>query len=391
MRSEAWAVWFLDLAAIFIIIHTCTYTNIDWEAYMEQVAMIFDDVVLDYTRILGNTGPLVYPAGFVYIFDFFRGLTDNGRNIRAAQYIFMAVQCALNYAVLSVYDAALPAIEKSLKWRKLQPPYDAARRMLVLLPLIASKRIHSIFVLRLFNDCVAMCLMYWSVKAYSERVWLLGTVFYGIALSVKMNVLLAAPGIALVLLNEIGLKQSMFHFAIVCCWQAAIGMPFLIINARGYISSSFDLSRRFVHRWSVNFQFIPKDLFEIALWGRVLLVFTAAVWAWMARAWLRSAPRKGRMPAHRITATIFFFSLAGVALSRTLHYQFYVWFYHQVPFVLLCTWARRRPVLCAILWAAIEWSFCVYPPTPLSSAVLCSAFAVIAWGIFTSLRQEKFL
>lgn len=35
----------------------------------------------NYFNIKGDTGPLVYPAGFLYIFTALRWLTDDGANI----------------------------------------------------------------------------------------------------------------------------------------------------------------------------------------------------------------------------------------------------------------------------------------------------------------------
>ncbi len=35
----------------------------------------------NYFNLKGDTGPLVYPAGFVYIFSGLRWLTDDGDNI----------------------------------------------------------------------------------------------------------------------------------------------------------------------------------------------------------------------------------------------------------------------------------------------------------------------
>ncbi len=38
---------------------------------------------LNYINLKGDTGPLVYPAGFVYIFSLLYYATGNGVNIRA--------------------------------------------------------------------------------------------------------------------------------------------------------------------------------------------------------------------------------------------------------------------------------------------------------------------
>ena len=47
----------------------------------------------------GDTGPLVYPAGFVWIFWVFHSLTDAGTNIKLAQCLF-AVIFLLNTALV---------------------------------------------------------------------------------------------------------------------------------------------------------------------------------------------------------------------------------------------------------------------------------------------------
>jgi alpha-1,3-mannosyltransferase len=72
---------------------------------MQQVAC-FTNGTLDYDKIGGDTGPIVYPAGHLYIYTLLSMLTDGGRDIQLAQYIF-AVLYALNVAiVLCIYHKA---------------------------------------------------------------------------------------------------------------------------------------------------------------------------------------------------------------------------------------------------------------------------------------------
>lgn len=52
-------------------------TEIDWKAYMDEVEGVVNGTY-DYTQLRGDTGPLVYPAGFVYVFLGFYYATDLG-------------------------------------------------------------------------------------------------------------------------------------------------------------------------------------------------------------------------------------------------------------------------------------------------------------------------
>jgi alpha-1,3-mannosyltransferase len=72
---------------------------------MEQVAQYLAGE-RDYSAIKGGTGPLVYPAGHVYIYSYLYRFTDNGTNILRAQWIFAALYLATLYVVLLCYREA---------------------------------------------------------------------------------------------------------------------------------------------------------------------------------------------------------------------------------------------------------------------------------------------
>ncbi len=55
----------------FNLPHTLEYKEV--EGYLQGER--------NYINLKGDTGPLVYPAGFVYIFVILRWLTDEGLNI----------------------------------------------------------------------------------------------------------------------------------------------------------------------------------------------------------------------------------------------------------------------------------------------------------------------
>lgn len=102
----------------------------------------------NYFDLRGDTGPLVYPAGFLYIYRFLRWITGGGRGpaaIRLAQWAFVAL-----------YVATLAVMVRIYKNAKLGSPWLIGL-------LCVSKRVHSLFMLRLFNDCWAMLFVYAAV------------------------------------------------------------------------------------------------------------------------------------------------------------------------------------------------------------------------------------
>lgn len=69
---------------------------------MEQVSLYLSGE-LDYVKLKGSTGPLVYPAGHVYIYSVLYKLTEQGRDIFTAQVVFTGVYLMTLGIVLAVY------------------------------------------------------------------------------------------------------------------------------------------------------------------------------------------------------------------------------------------------------------------------------------------------
>eukprot|EP00795_Rhopilema_esculentum_P006638 gene6638-12179_t len=82
-----------------------------------------------------------------------------------------------------------------------------------------------------------------------------------LAVSVKMNILLFAPGLLLVLLNTFGLPQAVLKISLCALVQILLGLPFLLTNPVAYVARSFDLGRQFFFTWTVNWRFLPEWLF----------------------------------------------------------------------------------------------------------------------------------
>ena len=144
----------------------------------------------DYMKFSGDTGPLVYPAMHVYIYRLLYAFTDEGRDIRLGQYIFVGLYLATLLLVMQCYRQAKV------------PPY-------VFPLLILSKRLHSIFLLRLFNDCFAVSFLFLAIYFYQKRWWTIGSFAYSLGLGVKMSLLLALPAIGVVLWQAMGRDRAL--------------------------------------------------------------------------------------------------------------------------------------------------------------------------------------
>ncbi|EGD80515.1 alpha-1,3-mannosyltransferase ALG3 isoform d [Salpingoeca rosetta] len=367
-------VFAAEIALLWAIIHFVSYTEIDWKAYMDEVEGFLNGTH-DYTQLKGDTGPLVYPAGFVYIFAGLYHVTGQGADILLAQYIFAGVYLAFLALVMYLYIATK------------QPPY-----LLAVIALTAF-RVHSIFVLRLFNDPVAMLFFYAACALFVKYKWTAGCVLFSLAVSIKMNVLLFAPGLLLLLLLHCGFAGAFWRIALCGLIQCvALAVPFLLENPIGYIVRSFNLGRQFMYVWTVNWRFLPEETFLDRRFHAGLLLLHIALLSALAYKWSRSVVLSARhILAHEVVAvvvacillTLFASNLVGMAVARSLHYQFYIWYYHSIAWLL---WNSKLPFLlrsCAVL-VGIEFAWNTYPSTDISSAVLHVCHFIMIIAVFTA-------
>lgn len=298
--APSWRTWLCPALLVFdallclAIVRFVRYTEIDWVAYMQEVEGFLSGE-RDYSQLRGDTGPCVYPALFLYLFAGLHYLTSRGTNLPRAQALFVGLYLCQLAATMVLYarcggapgtvaeevgrlaegaDGAEGKVEgkvegsgkeskggkegnegiATLLWQALTTPGAHARtrthgqpstpRAEAPLPawcfvvLCLSKRVHSIYMLRMFNDGVAVLLgsvalllftlppptpastaptpvsasiapknrhiSTLSSGAFSSALFRyryrykyryhLGCVFYSMSVGVKMNMLLYAPG-----------------------------------------------------------------------------------------------------------------------------------------------------------------------------------------------------
>ncbi|WVR06860.1 hypothetical protein IAU60_003896 [Kwoniella sp. DSM 27419] len=379
-----------------LIIWKVPYTKIDFPAYMQQVQMFLDGE-RDYSRIEGETGPLVYPALHLYIYTALYKYLPSADNVRPAQYLFLVIYLATFVAVATIYYlAGRPARAAQTKQKELHTKIEHSRHypQILLIPLVLSKRIHSIFLLRLFNDPIAMLLMYCAVISMmlgGKKGWRIGCVLYSLALGVKMNILLFLPGLLVLLFQYRGVLGTLEGVTIITTIQLLLPLPYFLSLSNPslshkYFTSAFDLSRQFLYEWTVNWRFLSEENFlsrqraVSLLAAHLFFVIWCAAFNWSPEPvgnlkalvrgfqnWSRPAADVAIFPSHHIPLVLFTANLIGILFARSLHYQFQSWYFHQLPFLLYSGRLRRYPITAAMIWLVIEYAWEFTPATPLSS------------------------
>jgi len=384
-------LWLLDAGLTSGIIWKVPYTEIDWVAYMEQITQ-FVGGERDYTKIEGGTGPLVYPAAHVYTFTGLYYITGEGKNIFLAQQIFAVLYMATLTLVMLCY------------WKAKVPPY-------VFPLLILSKRLHSVFVLRCFNDCFAAFFLWLAIYFFQRRLWTFGVVAYAWGLGIKMSLLLVLPAVAVILFQGRGLWGSLRLLWLVVQVQIAIAIPFIGKNARGYFGRAFELSRQFKYEWTVNWRMVPEDIFLSRSFALALLAgHVAVLLVFILTRWLRPTGRSlpsliapllrgkspftqreelaiaGRLTPEFVTTTILSANVIGLLFARSLHYQFYAYVAWATPYLV---W-RMQPnaVFVWTFWALQEYAWNVFPSTTYSSTVVVATLFVAVVGAYLAPAAE---
>ncbi|CAH2354517.1 dol-P-Man:Man(5)GlcNAc(2)-PP-Dol alpha-1,3-mannosyltransferase [[Candida] railenensis] len=405
-----------------VIIARVPYTEIDFSTYMQQVELI-NDGELDYAQIYGDSGPIVYPAGFVQVYQFLYSMTDGGQQLRTAQYIFSLLLTSTTFLTSAVY---ITAGAGSI------PPWPFYL-------LVLSKRLFSIYLLRLFNDCfttiamIGVTLMlqqasYWYSTAGTLIPYLLTLVaadLFSLAISVKMNALLYLPGFVIVSYFLVGenLVKLVSVLAVIPIVQVLVGWKFLLplflgsddvdaSNIRwNYINQAFDFSRKFLYKWTVNWKFISEDTFLSDTFANTLLILNVAtllvfiftrflspkvtgkpltelIGAAITKPFSSTAIKQKNLYLNSthgprlILLTLACSNVIGVLFARSLHYQFLSWYCWQLPYLLYSTgW---NFAICGAIWAAHEYSWNVFPATAASSGLLVSILSVVLFGVWNN-------
>ncbi|KAM3347025.1 hypothetical protein ACQJBY_021168 [Aegilops geniculata] len=259
-----------------------------------------------------------------------------------------------------------------------------------------------------------MTLLHAAMVLIVYHKWYLGLIIFSGAVSVKMNVLLFAPSLFLLMLKAMSIKGVFLALLGAAGVQVLLGIPFLLSHPVEYISRAFNLGRVFIHFWSVNFKFVPEKYFvskELAIGLLIfhlstLMVFAHYKWfkhegglfhfvhsrfrdATSIQQLIACKPRQSILSKEHIVTVMFVGNFIGIVCARSLHYQFYSWYFYSLPFLL---WRTQFPtVVRIILFVVVELCWNVYPSTSYSSLLLLSVHLFILFGLWSSPAEYPYV
>lgn len=344
----------------------------------------------DYSKIDGPTGPCVYPALHLYIHSALYYVTSKGQDIRFAQIIYATLYLATLALLLSSYRRAGA------------PPW-------LLAPLILSKRLHSIFLLRLFNDCWVTFFFWLAVYGATRKRWSIMVVSWTLSLGVKMTMLLPFPALVLILVQGAGTELAVFWMVLSWIITFVTAAPFMGPKETPiYLKSAFDLGRQFMYKWTVNWKFISEETFLSKPFAYSLLVVHVSILlAFIQYRWVRPSSKgiwnfikryfnyvsiddleaqeiEGRMTPQYVMDALLGSMVIGMLCARSLHYQFYAYLGWTTPYIL---WrAGWNPVLVLSFWLLQELAWLRYPSDAASSGVVVLSLALQVASSWKNMR-----
>lgn len=159
-----------------------------------------------------------------------------------------------------------------------------------------------------------------------------------------------------------------------------------------------------MYRWTVNWKFVPESLFLSKPFAALLLFAHISVLLYVGYSkWAKgsggfsnilnrflSGSNQSRQVSPRFVAwMVFTGNFIGIVFARSLHYQFYCWFYFSLPFLL---WHTNFPIILRLaLLALIEVSWNIYPAGSSSSIVMLLSHLGLLVGVLKGCTPGAYL
>lgn len=157
-----------------------------------------------------------------------------------------------------------------------------------------------------------------------------------------------------------------------------------------------------MYKWTVNWKFLPEDVFlskylAVGLLGGHILFLLLFIdkhfnilgtfKAVMHRPWKLYEPFP--IQSEVIVTTLFISNYIGICFARTMHYQFYAWYYLSLPYLV---WKANIPLIFKVkVLLMTEYAFNTFPATSTSSMVLQMVNVFTLLSLYSSDDSIRYL
>jgi alpha-1,3-mannosyltransferase len=190
---------------------------------------------------------------------------------------------------------------------------------------------------------------------------------------------------------EFGLIKFLKYVALIFIVQVFIAFPFLNESSVNYLSRSFSTSRIYLYKWSVNMKFLSEEIFYSNAFGKSLMILMVLSLLYFGLKWslkrgiLKSIFENHKLEEFEILEILFTSNFVGFIFSKSFHYQFYVWYFHSLPFLL--EFIEMNNFMKILLFGLLEYSWNVFPSTPTSSFILQTIHFIIFINLIFKVRK----
>ena len=153
------------------------------------------------------------------------------------------------------------------------------------------------------------------------------------------------------------LVEVIAHFAFMGLFQVAVAAPFMLRDARAYVSLAFNFSRQFEHRVNLAWGFLGDDVRRSPAFGKLLLLATVAGLAIFFPLLVAAALRGGSARRQRELRLLAFVgpNVICYAFSRGVHLQFLLWVAYSLPYLLMGAAGVSGPAA-LVAMVVVDWA-----------------------------------
>jgi alpha-1,3-mannosyltransferase len=138
-------------------------------------------------------------------------------------------------------------------------------------------------------------------------------------------------------------------------------------------------------------KFLSEEMFHSNVLNKTLMIsmmlsllFFGLKWS-LKRGILKSIFENNKLEEFEILEILFTSNFVGFIFLKSFHYQFYVWYFHSLPFLL--EFVEMNNFMKVLLFGLLEYSWNVFPSTPTSSLILQAVHFILFVNLIFKIRK----